>query len=258
MEMEIDLKAIQGELLSMMKDIHKLCAAEGVAYSLTGGSLLGAVREGGFIPWDDDMDIMVDRENYRRLCDAVKKCPDYEMGRGPWLPHIRPVSYSSEIEPYIDVFVLDHLPDSPMQARIKILLLRLLQGMLKEQVEYKGFSAGYKVCIFITNMLGKLFTRRFKLKVYDCISQIGNSKATQYVSITNDSFSLLKMKHRAELMDAFEECAFEDTSLMITKRSREYLALRYGADYMTPPPAAERIAGQHADRPHVKNERIGV
>ena len=258
MENEINLKLVQSELLSMMKDIHALCVENGVEYSLTGGSLLGAVRESGFIPWDDDMDIMVDRKNYNRLCEAIKKCKGYEMGRGPWLQHIRPVAYSSAVVPFVDVFILDKLPDKAAQAKLKIFLLRMLQGMLKEEVEYEGFSFVYKVCIFVTHLIGKLFSRRIKLKWYDKVSRMGDSSAAEYISITNDSFGLLKLKYKADLLTEFEACSFEDTQLMITKKYAEYLSFRYGADYMTPPPVEERVWGQHAKRPRVSDERIGV
>ena len=257
MERGTDTENIQRVLLSMIKDIHAVCAENGIAYSLTGGTLLGAVREAGFIPWDDDIDIMVDRKNYKRLCRAIGADRRYEMGRGPWLQHIRPVSHALETDPYIDVFILDHLPDSRIRSALKILLLRILQGMLKEEIEYEGFSFAYKACIFATHLAGKLFTRKFKLRLYDGISQIGNRSPARFISITNDSFGLLTKKHAAGLMDSFEEHPFEDTALMVIKKYREYLTVRYGPDYMSPPPENERIQGQHKNRPKVKNEKAG-
>ena len=258
MSKEIDLKVTQTELLCMMKDIHQILVDNHVHYSLTGGSLLGAIRGSGFIPWDDDIDIMVDRKNYQLLRTAIENSQKYQLGRGPWLQHIRPITFDSEIVPYIDVFILDNVPDSKWKEHAKVLLLRLLQGMLKEDVEYEGFSVIYKVCIFLTHILGKLFTRRFKLRCYDKASQIGNSSTSKYISITNDSFGLLTKKHSSDLMDAFEDHPFEDTKLMVTMKFHEYLTVRYGNNYMTPPPVEERIAGQHANRPHVTNERVGI
>ena len=258
MDKEIDLKVTQAELLSMMKNIHQILADNHINYSLTGGSLLGAIRESGFIPWDDDIDIMVDRKNYQLLRTAIESSQKYQMDRGPWLQHISPNSYESEIVPYIDVFILDNLPDSKAKSELKILLLRLLQGMLKEQVEYDGFSPVYKVCIFISHIFGKMFPRSFKLRLYDRTSQIGNKSESEFVSITNDSFGLLKKKHRSNLMEEITSHTFEDTRFMITSRYSEYLTTRYGADYMTPPAESERVAGQHANRPKVRNVRIGV
>jgi len=252
-----DLKLLHSELLAMAKDIDAICEADSIEYSLTGGSLLGAIRENGFIPWDDDIDIMVSRRNYTLLCKAIAASDKYEMGRGPWLQHIKPVTFRSETDPYIDVFITDNLPGNPLLASLKIFILRLLQGMLKEQVEYEGFSAFYRICILMTHLLGKLFTRRFKLKIYDRVSQYGNGHVSEYISITNDAFALLTKKHRAEIMSSFEKHPFEDTGLMVSSKAREYLETRYGPDYMTPPPESERVA-QHGDRPKVEDERIGI
>ena len=59
-------------------------------------------------------------------------------------------------------------------------------------------------------------------------------------------------------MKAFDAHSFEDTKLIITKMYNEYLTVRYGSDYLTPPPVEERIAGQHIKRPHIKAENEGI
>ncbi|WP_297150634.1 LicD family protein, partial [uncultured Ellagibacter sp.] len=61
-----DMKAIE---LDIMDEIDRVCAAHGVEYFLGYGTLLGAVRHGGFIPWDDDMDIIMMRDQYELLMD---------------------------------------------------------------------------------------------------------------------------------------------------------------------------------------------
>ena len=64
--------AIQMELLKLLKAFDAFCQQFGVKYTLSGGSLLGAVRHKGFIPWDDDIDCIVDRNNFNKLCDVIK------------------------------------------------------------------------------------------------------------------------------------------------------------------------------------------
>ena len=63
--------AIQKELLVLLKEFHSFCKRNNIQYSLAYGSLLGAVRHKGLIPWHDDLDIMVDRDNYSVLRSAL-------------------------------------------------------------------------------------------------------------------------------------------------------------------------------------------
>lgn len=70
---KITVRMLQNKLLEMMKDIDKICQKNDINYFLAGGSCLGAVRHHGFIPWDDDMDIAIDRKDWKRFVDVMKK-----------------------------------------------------------------------------------------------------------------------------------------------------------------------------------------
>lgn len=76
---EYGLAERQNELLSMLKDVDKILTGNGIAYSLCGGTLLGAIRHKGFIPWNDDIDIILDRKNYKKMVDIF-------MGNGMITP----------------------------------------------------------------------------------------------------------------------------------------------------------------------------
>lgn len=71
---EYGLEEIQKELLDIMKIFHNFCEEKGIRYFLFGGSCLGAVRHKGFIPWDDDLDVCVDRRNYNKLAACFDEC----------------------------------------------------------------------------------------------------------------------------------------------------------------------------------------
>lgn len=69
------LRRAQMIMLDMLIYIDQVCKKQGIQYFLFGGNVLGAIRHGGFIPWDDDVDIALDMKNYKRLCDYLKSHP---------------------------------------------------------------------------------------------------------------------------------------------------------------------------------------
>lgn len=70
-----DIKAIHGKILSMMEWFHSFCVENNITYYMSGGTMLGAVRHQGFIPWDDDFDVVLPREDFDRLIEISKKLP---------------------------------------------------------------------------------------------------------------------------------------------------------------------------------------
>ena len=72
---KVSVKEIQKKLLPMMEWFHQFCGANSIPYYMIGGTMLGAMRHGGFIPWDDDVDIGVPREDFDRMLKCAKELP---------------------------------------------------------------------------------------------------------------------------------------------------------------------------------------
>lgn len=68
---EEEIKQIQSILLEMLIEIDRICKKHNILYSIDGGTLLGAIRHGGFIPWDDDADIIMNRAEYEKLLNVI-------------------------------------------------------------------------------------------------------------------------------------------------------------------------------------------
>lgn len=68
-----DLRKMQLRMLDMLKYIDNICTENGIKYWLSSGTCLGAVRHGGFIPWDDDVDIEMERKDYKKLIGILRK-----------------------------------------------------------------------------------------------------------------------------------------------------------------------------------------
>ena len=79
----LSLAETQQVYLELMTELDRVCRENGLRYDLGGGSLLGAVRHGGFIPWDDDIDINMPRPDYERLlamqCGGTLKLPEHRL-----------------------------------------------------------------------------------------------------------------------------------------------------------------------------------
>ena len=73
------LPEIQSVGLEIMKDIHAFCMENGIQYTLAYGSMIGAVRHKGFIPWDDDIDLWMTRPNFERFCASYKSKHGYRL-----------------------------------------------------------------------------------------------------------------------------------------------------------------------------------
>ena len=131
-EIGIDkLKQIQ---LDMLKDIHAFCVEHDIRYSLAFGTLLGAVRHKGYIPWDDDVDIMMPREDYNRFIRSygnnIYRIADMSVNPDYGLPFAKVEDVLTVIEEnveggsvfgiYIDVFPVDYIPDNMILKHFQV------------------------------------------------------------------------------------------------------------------------------------------
>ncbi len=134
---DVAMQLIHALQLHMLLEIDRICREEGIEYYLLFGTLLGAKRHGGFIPWDDDIDIGILRQDFDRLLDLLAKRLDtdrFELQYGAWMPQL-PIPYAklrakhSRFEEvgrsyegissgvFIDLFPLDNVPDDDWGRR---------------------------------------------------------------------------------------------------------------------------------------------
>lgn len=158
-EMTIEqLKACQ---LGIMSEIHNFCDKNGLKYSLWGGSLIGAARHNGYIPWDDDMDICMLRKDYEFFIKnfnsdmyGVANCDDNALYPYPFAKAFDKttkkvesiyLSENYEIGVDVDIFPIDELEDSNrltkkiIRKRNRLIRLRLFSLFLKNERGLKGF-----------------------------------------------------------------------------------------------------------------------
>lgn len=230
----------QRALLQTLKDADRFLTENDISYSLCGGSLLGAIRHDGFIPWDDDIDIMMDRENYDRLLSRFHKCETCFLQRTHWFFRIQSrTPFARGGTPFIDVFALDNCPDNAIIREAKLLIIKILQGMLHEGIELRH-SPLENAMLWTTYTLGRPFSYEFKIRLYELVAQIGNGRRTRRLGSYHDIFRYLSLLYPPNLMERIVRHKFEDAEMPITCEYDAYLTIHYG-DYMRLPPEEERI-----------------
>ncbi len=232
----------QRELLDMLKEVDAFFKANGIVYSLCGGTLLGAIRHNGFIPWDDDVDLMVDRKNFEKFHDVIDNFKGCRLEHEIWVDRIRKDdnANSNIKEATIDIFVMDYCPDNAFLRFVKKLLVMIMQGMMHQKISYKDHSLVMNICLTTTFVIGKLFPHNFKYWLYHKIAQIGCGKPQKTITGYTDFFNLLSKRYPGDLLDKISDHVFEDTVFDISARYDEYLTIQYG-NYMVPVSEAERV-----------------
>ena len=243
---KLTLEQIHSELLEQLKDISRVCQKHQIPYNMMCGSLLGAVRHQGFIPWDDDIDLLFTREAFEQFRKIYpKECdPRFELNYlDTWTPRVMN-SDPALAEAWTDCFILDAVPPAGLQRKIWFLRLHLLQGMLKHDVDYTRFGWKNRLLLRTTHLLGLPFSTKWKTERYDRISQ--QQKQGSEVCMSNGAFELMMHIWPRELFE--EKCTvpFEGIPVLIPTHYHEILTVLFGPDYMTPPPEDQRVA-KHLD-----------
>ncbi len=245
--MDERLRQLQQETAALMKKADQALTAAGVPYYLAAGSVLGAMRHQGFIPWDDDMDIALRRRDLSAAETALAAIPGcvYEPTERHLVPdaptgHLRAVKNGLPLTewPTIDVFALDNTPDNPRaEARQWRWAKVYHQCVLGRPPHNRGPLARAAGAVFLTLCRGRL--RRFVQE--KAKAQITRYNADETARIAN----LYSLWGRRETMPAafYGEpvmLPFEGMTLPVPSDPDGYLTALYG-DWRTPPPPSERV-----------------
>ena len=240
--------------LGVMDYIHNLCQKENINYSLAYGTLLGAVRHKGYIPWDDDVDISLKRDEYDKLYQAVLRDNDPIYKVASWekdarYPYpfyrvydARTVYENNYIENDIDlgicvdVFPFDYYADVNKEM-VKLDTYRRLSVYTLYGIHSK--NAGLKNII---RYLLVLVFRLTRVKTWNKKMNLLSMQAND-----NDSIDYLMENKRTStkfektLLDKVMDSPFEDRTYKIPEASHQILSAIYGDDFMEIPPVEKRV-----------------
>ena len=254
-----DIREIQQMELGIMEYIHEVCQKIGVKYFLAYGSLIGAVRHKGFIPWDDDMDICMLREDYEKLQDYLIANPDerYEvMSYKNNLNYVYPfmkvqdnhtylleedVRIDSNMGIYVDIFPVDGYEND---ANFKNKMTKLIKKRQLSCYTFKGITNTKSVLNSLIRYISVIIFYFTNTNKY--VAQIEELAKSRKVSDYEEVDYLIykdmnKPVWRREWLEQVTTGTFEGKKFTIPKKYHEILTSDYG-DYMQLPPVEQRVS----------------
>lgn len=256
------LKDIQKQSLNILQAVDSFCEKNNIKYSLGYGSLLGAIRHKGFIPWDDDIDIMLTRPEYNKFihsfqCDGLK-CVAPELGNSYMtfgrivdLEKTRSVSMrrwtrnEKNLGLWIDVFPIDGVPDGIDEFKLTVGIMRDYIIMNERIREGKhSISTSYslrKNLSVIKNKLlyGWLSTDTYWQRMMSVLSK-SSFGTTEYAGLMVFPYYGLRNRTRTKVFESYTRVPFEEFEFSIIQDYDEFLHDIYD-DYMKLPPEEDRV-----------------
>ena len=190
---EYDLTEVHQANLAVLKEIDRICRKYRIKYLLDAGTLLGAVRHKGFIPWDDDADVAFTRSNYDAFLKVVRReLPEgmellepkdlrggtafYDFAARIIYKNSQTHEDSDEMRFYegklnhlwVDLFVIDELPEGKAASAFTRLLHTVIYGMAmghRYRVDFKKHSLINKIVIGVLASFGKMIPMRILRKL---------------------------------------------------------------------------------------------
>ncbi len=257
---EMTLREVQLFGLEILKDVHTFCVSNHIEYSLAYGTLLGAVRHEGFIPWDDDIDIMMPRPDYERFCDTFQSGSGYNIFfprkdscylgyarvcdlNKTWV-HSMPWCNQSPTGMWIDIFPIDGI-DSNCDRDKELEYLKALEkkryiaripkdNLMRPMPLYRRLRTIAKKLLFfwpsIRNVVRE-YENYIKSVDFNTSHYCGNKSILTYYK--KEVFS-------RDFFNCYVDLKFEGFKFKAISSYDNYLKQIYG-DYMQLPPVEKRV-----------------
>lgn len=260
---EKKLRRLQLTELEILKEVSSICEKYNLEYYLIGGTLLGAVRHKGFIPWDDDLDIAMPRDDYEKfivICESNLKSDyyleSYRNDYNYWIPFSKMRKNNTLFVEkdtqhmvchngiFIDIFPLDYSNnDSDFSLRLKgkmFLYLRYLIGDKLGLYDYRKFDKPpFRDCM--VKWLISPFSANQMLHFQQWLIQKGGKKKKYFVNY-GSQYGIKKQTMAVEKFKPAVKIKFEDDLFYVPNDYKYVLNKIYGNNYMELPPKDKRIS----------------
>ena len=258
------LRKIQLCELMCLKEIKRICDKNSIPYFLIGGTLIGAVRHKGFIPWDDDIDVGMLRKDYDRFLEIAKteidsenfflqvpeteeNCYDYEIARvrlnGTHFVQKHRKSLNLHDGFFAEIIPYDDLPNSHLKCLFYSKFFKYMKKILgyRRGYEYEVSSKKIKKIIFLilANISRIIPFKVLDNKMWNYHKKYSNTNSDK-VFLLAGAYNYKRESHLRETVSEYTELYFEDELFKVPKEYDLFLREQYG-DYMQLPPVEKQV-----------------
>lgn len=240
------LTKLHYEILNIMDAIHSICMENNIKYFLIGGSLLGAVRHKGFIPWDDDLDIAMPRADYELFLNIVKnKLPSnlslltYDIDKNYAQPYAKIVNNNTVFKEtekgdwgiFVDIFPYDLNGGSRIALQFSRNIFRIFCNVPDSHRDLP-IKLKYLPSHFIALFINRSKSLSIANKIAKYMSKFGATYYSNYAS----GYKIIRETYQIEWFSNCKLSRFEDREYVIPENEDAVLRTVFGKNYMQLPP----------------------
>ena len=250
-----DKQKLQSVILIIAKEIDRICKENNIKYFMDGGTQLGAIRHGGFIPWDDDFDIGMKRSEFERFLRACQNSlnseqfyleTDEDDGYGFSFAKIHlnktmiveDFSKNAKVHRgiFVDIFPYDNIPNSSINRNIFLFENHVLKNMIWIKENYGDETHRKQVQYKVLKLLGRAVPLTILKRGREHLIQKYNKIETMYCFTSDYPQNIFQSRW----LDDIVRYPFEDASFLGVRNYDEFLRILFG-NYMELPPVEKRI-----------------
>lgn len=255
------IKDVQNKILEIMKFIDNVCRDNDIEYFIMGGTALGAIRHGGFIPWDDDLDIFMTLENYKKFASLINSINNEKFVLQEWKitenyleyakVRMNGTTFIEEVYKnrkdihqgiYVDIMILHKCPDNRFIRKSIYYASKYVTLVALSQRNWIPKNFWHRTALELLRILpNKAFTEKAYQLIYRYDEMQNGYSFCYFITKANYNQGIFK----ASIFDQHEDIEFEDAVLMGPSNIVDYLETRYG-DFMKLPSMSERESAVHA------------
>ena len=255
--MAAELRQLQLCILDVALEFKRICEKYDINYFLIGGSLLGAVRHKGFIPWDDDMDVGMLREDYEKFVKICSRELDedyffqdyhtdkyYNFGyskiriKGTDLLEDYTADSKQGKGIFLDIFPFDDMPNGVVKKRVHYLLFKCIKWGALGKADYKFVTPKKRRFAKVMSAVFFPFSRESILRLEDNICAMFHKEKASYAINMQGAYNYKEYTKKDNLVKT-DRLSFEGYEFSVPSNYDELLTQMYG-DYMTLPPVEKR------------------